>query len=166
MASASAGSGSEPPTEPVTQAPTAMTEWYAEDAFWVDVRPLLYGAERMQAAPGEVSGALRLAGALPGQRVLDMPCGLGRHAIELARRGFPVTAVDLCGPYLEQLRREARGLPVRVVQQDMRHFVEPSSHDLALCLFTSLGYGTAEDDAAILQNLRETLRPGGRLITI
>src|SRR5881396_3971092 len=42
-----------------------------------------------------------------GARVLDAPCGFGRHSIEFARRGFPVTGVDFSETELDRARKAA-----------------------------------------------------------
>ncbi|MGI8755214.1 MAG: class I SAM-dependent methyltransferase, partial [Acidimicrobiales bacterium] len=67
--------------------------------------------ERLAASGAEVHGEAALVADLaPGQRVLDAGCGTGRVAIELARRGFAVTGVDLDEPMLAEARRKAPDL--------------------------------------------------------
>jgi SAM-dependent methyltransferase len=102
----------------------------------------------------------------PGAAVLDVACGHGRHAIELARRGYEVTGVDLSVDLLDIARAEAAaaGVEVRWVEGDMRDAL-PGSFDAAVCLDTSVGYfDSDEEDAAALANMQAALRPGGRLI--
>src|SRR5258705_1899833 len=62
--------------------------------------------------------ALRLQ---PGDRVLDVPCGAGRHALELAARGFAVTGVDLSKGQIDMARAAAAasGVSVDWRQADM-----------------------------------------------
>src|SRR5262245_49903922 len=57
----------------------------------------------------------------PG-RLLDLPCGEGRHALELARRGHRVTGVDLSPYAVERAGAEAArtGVTVEFIQGDMR----------------------------------------------
>jgi cyclopropane fatty-acyl-phospholipid synthase-like methyltransferase len=55
----------------------------------------------------EVDFFLELFSLEPGSTVLDMGCGTGRHAIELAKRGFEVVGVDLSAKMLEVARRNA-----------------------------------------------------------
>ena len=42
------------------------------------------------------------------ERILDLACGFGRHSLELARRGFSVTGVDITPSYIEFAREEAK----------------------------------------------------------
>jgi len=82
-----------------------------------------------------------------GARILDLACGRGRHAVNLAHRGYEVTGVDLGEPIIKQARLRAvrENVNVRFVQGDMREPVENGVFDGVLNLFTSFGY--FEDDA-------------------
>ena len=77
-----------------------MTEWFEDEAFWIDLEPFLFPDERMSAGEEEIQQILGLID-FHGQAVLDLCCGPGRHTVPLARRGFQVTAVS----YYEQLPR-------------------------------------------------------------
>lgn len=141
--------------------------WHDDDAFWQDFDPVMFDAERLAAAPGEVAALLALVGTRPPGHALDLCCGPGRHAVELARTGFEVTAVDRTAAYLERARARAdeAGVQVEWVQDDMRRFVRPRSFDLAVNLFTAFGYfEDAAEDRQVLDNLRQSLRPGGSLV--
>jgi SAM-dependent methyltransferase len=99
--------------------------------------------------------------------VLDLPRGIGRHSVELARRGLRVTAVDRTQVYLEQPRGAARvaGLPIEFAQADMRTFQPEQAFDAAFNLWTS--FGSSDDPGDDLQTMRNffaCLRPGGRLV--
>jgi SAM-dependent methyltransferase len=102
-----------------------------------------------------------------GARVLDLCCGVGRHSLELARRGFKVTGVDRTAAYLKQARQQVRreGLKVELVQQDMREFVRPAAFDLTVNLFTSFGYfQNPKDDLKVVTNVFRSLAPGGSFV--
>lgn len=140
--------------------------WHESEDLWATLGPILFGQQRMAAAPAEVDGFLRLSGLQPGARVLDMACGPGRHSLELARRGYRVTAVDRTTRFLEQLRSSAdeQDLDVEIVRRDMRDFRRPRAFDGAMIWFTSLGYfEDREDDLRTLVNLHDSLAPGGKL---
>jgi SAM-dependent methyltransferase len=107
-----------------------------------------------------------------GARVLDLGCGTGRHAVELARRGYRMVGVDVSRGMLcqAQLAAKAAGVSVDWIQGDATRFVAPGMFDGAIYLCEgSFGLsGDDEDpiahDGAIAFNLGHCLRPGGRLI--
>jgi SAM-dependent methyltransferase len=147
------------PSSPVPERP-----WFADAAFWTDYAPLLFGSERWAEVPAVVDSILALSGAQPGSAVLDMCCGPGRHALEFASRGHRVVGVDITGPYIEAARDSARamGLSAEFIQADARSWSRPAAFNLALNLFTSFGYfGTKAEDSLLLENVRESLAPGG-----
>jgi len=94
----------------------------------------------------------------------DLACGTGTAALEFARRGVRVTAVDLSAAMCRSVRRKARreGVCVRVMHADMRSFHLPERVDLVTCCFHSLNHlFTERDFRRALQRVREALRPGG-----
>ncbi|MDE2786081.1 MAG: class I SAM-dependent methyltransferase [Chloroflexota bacterium] len=109
---------------------------------------------------------IRAAMGLPTRaRVLDVPCGAGRLALEMAAWGHDVTAVDQSAELIEAARRDAsqRSLAVDWQRGDMRNLPEDGSYDGAVCLWNSFGYF---DDAGNLEFLRavsRSLKPGGQL---
>lgn len=111
----------------------------------------------------EVDGVLALADVPAGARVLDVACGQGRHAVELAARGFDVTGIDLSAPLLERARRRAAdaGVSVTWIEQDMRAPAR-GPFDLAVNLFNAFGYLEDEyQDQRVLDAVATALRPGG-----
>lgn len=112
----------------------------------------------------EVDGVLGLLGVRPGSRVLDLCCGQGRHAVELAARGYRVTGLDRSQVLLREARAaaRARGLRVYWVQGDMRLLPFIRHFDAIINLFTSFGYFASEDDdLRVLREVGALLRPGG-----
>jgi SAM-dependent methyltransferase len=128
--------------------------------------PVFFDEARFARAETDVRQVLRLAGRRRGA-VLDLCCGPGRHAVELARRGFKVTAVDRTSFLLSKAKRRAREARVKVefVHSDMREFVRPVAFDVALNLWTSFGYFKKKgDDLRVLQNIHRSLKPRGVLV--
>ena len=141
--------------------------WHEQDEFWLAVEPFLFARRRMADAPTEAEQAVALAGLRPGMAVLDLGCGTGRHALELARRGLRVTGVDRTKAYLDKAAQaaEADGRPIELVQADMRSFRRPGAYDAAVNLFSSFGYfEDPEDDRRVARNILDSLRPGGALL--
>jgi SAM-dependent methyltransferase len=110
-----------------------------------------------------LADALNLA---PGARVLDVPCGGGRHALELAARGFHLTGVDISTDFLAAARSLAadHALAIDWEERDMRDLPWTSAFDGAYCLGNSFGYLEGDDNAAFLRAVASALRPGGRFV--
>jgi len=143
------------------------TPWHDQDDFWKSMAPFLFTAEHWAKAPMQVEQVLVLLGVMPGASVLDLCCGPGRHAFELARRGLHVTGVDRTAAYLDYARKqaEAEGVAIEFVLEDMRSFCRPEAFDGAINLYTSFGYfDSPEDDRQVVLNVFRSLRDGGRFV--
>jgi SAM-dependent methyltransferase len=106
-----------------------------------------------------------------GASILDIGCGTGRHAVELARAGYAVTGIDLSGGMLREARATAErdGVELELVQADATSFDLGREFDAAVCLcegsFGLLGGDDAfEHDAAVLRRALAALRPGARFV--
>src|SRR3989475_357897 len=104
------------------------------------------------AASRDVEGIVGVAALEAGARILAAPCGFGRHSIELARRGFQVTGVDFSETELDRARKAATeaGVPLRLVCQDIRDMEFPGEYDLAVNLFSSIGYFSDDEDRLVI----------------
>lgn len=103
----------------------------------------------------------------PVKRILDLGCGTGGHAIELASRGFHVVGVDRSAEMVEICRTKARGaeLDIRTIQADIREIDLDSSFDAAVLMFAVLGYQpTNQDVLKTLIGARRHLEHGGALV--
>ena len=107
-----------------------------------------------------------------GARLLDVPCGNGRLSLELARRGYRLTAVDQDAAQLataknmasrEKTARKGK-LDVQWRRTDMRRLRFRGGFDGAFCFGNSFGYFGPEETAAFLSGMGRALRPGGRLV--
>jgi SAM-dependent methyltransferase len=147
-----------------------MTEpktWFEDEEFWHIWGPMMFSEQRIANATFEINQVLALAGIPRRACVLDLCCGVGRHSLELARRGFRVTGVDRTREYLEQAREEAEkeGLAVEYILEDMRKFCRPDTFDMVINLFTSFGFFENQDeDRMILKNIFRSLKLGGVLV--
>ena len=104
-----------------------------------------------------------------GSKILDVGCGWGDTAIELARKAGPdgsVLGLDCCDAFLEKGRRDARaaGLAnVRFVEADVQTY--KFERDFDLC-FSRFGMMFFSNPVAAMRNIRSALEPGGRLVFI
>jgi SAM-dependent methyltransferase len=127
----------------------------------------LYDATLAERTPAEIDRLESLLELRPPQRILDLPCGQGRHAIELARRGYEVTGMDI-SPFMIEVARErarAAGVTVRWLTGDMRQPIRDMKFDLIINLFTSFGYfAEDDDDRQVLAAAARMLQVGGRFV--
>jgi len=115
--------------------------------------------------PGQVDFLERELRMEAPMRVLDLGCGHGRHANELAARGYEVVGVDIVQKFLEIAEGEARarGLPAHYVLGDIRGLPWVEEFDRAICLFDVLGFFRDDENAAAVAGAARALRPGGIL---
>ncbi len=100
----------------------------------------------------------------PGDRVLDCPCGHGRHAVELARRGCRVTGIDI-SEYCLQLAGDAgreAGVSLDLRQADMQELTNLAEYDAAYTLGNAFGYFNHAGSLQFARGIAAALRPGGR----
>lgn len=100
----------------------------------------------------------------PGERVLDVGCGTGRHSVELASRGFKVHGVDISERFIEIARTAGDSLAT-FERIDARTMEFDSEFDAVICLCQgAFGMMTADgEDDAVVDGIARGLRPGGRL---
>jgi ubiquinone/menaquinone biosynthesis C-methylase UbiE len=123
-------------------------------------------SERSAEAKAQALAAAKLTACPPGGDLLDVPCGFGRHAVPLAEEGFRVTGVDRAQLFIDEAKRRAGdGRWPKLVRADYRDLpFSDESFDVALNVFSSLGYLGDEEDTRALAEIGRVLRPGGRLL--
>lgn len=141
-------------------------EWHREffTGLWLDVQRDSFDGDQTRELVDAAQEALQL---LPPARILDVPCGEGRVAIELATRGFAVTGIERSDDLLAmaKARADERGVEVQWRAGDMWALGELAPFDAAVCLWSSIGYGTEAQDADFFASLaRLTTREGAVLI--
>jgi len=147
-----------------------MDDDWTQDFFLKDPQfylDSLQDALHAERTAKEVDGLVKALGLKPQSRILDLACGHGRHAIELARRGYTlVTGLDLTPAYLEMAVREAEraGVAVEWVQGDMRTLAFNCEFDAVYSMFTALFYFDDETNQGVLESISRALRPGGRFL--
>jgi len=99
--------------------------------------------------------------------ILDLACGEGTFAVELAKRGYQVTGVDLSPEMLRFARERAKEARVEVqfIEQDMRSLSLEERFDLVTCWYDSLNYLLSHDDLVkTFSNVAQVLTAGGLFV--
>ena len=153
-----------------------MAEWFENffDGIYAKVLPKVFTEEQTLHHVRIVKRLLRLR---KNHAVLDIPCGMGRLTIPLAKMGIQMTGVDLTAPYIRRARRDAKkeGLDVRpraeasgggarFVQSDMRDIDFDSEFHAAFNWFGSFGYFSDADSIEFCKRIFRALRPGGKFL--
>ncbi|MCG8407966.1 MAG: methyltransferase domain-containing protein [Phycisphaerales bacterium] len=119
----------------------------------------------------EIRGILQMLRPLSGHRVVDCPCGIGRHSLTIAESSprFRVTGIDLSKTAIHTARKKAREKSLencRFIEGDMRKLpIEDATHDYVLNLFLSFGFFLAqEDNQQVLREAARVLKPGGKIL--
>ncbi len=143
-------------------APVFLSERFFREA-WPTISEAL---ESPVDAARAVPWILGLAGGGSGLAVLDAPCGFGRHSVEFARRGCRVTGVDFNETELDRAREAAgvASVSIRLLCQDMRDMEFSREFDLAVNMFSSIGYFSDDEDRLLLDRFWRALVPGGLFV--
>ncbi len=101
-----------------------------------------------------------------GERILDLACGFGRHSLELARRGFSVTGVDITPSYIQFAKERAQeeGLYADFLCCDIREIQFEQEFDVVLNMADgAIGYLENDtENKKIFTSVSKALRHGGR----
>ncbi|MDR2143505.1 MAG: class I SAM-dependent methyltransferase [Treponema sp.] len=161
---------------------TYRKEWFNDGEFWETFAPIMFDDSHWKEVPAAADGLIHLAaldldweregaeaaGDETGKpRCLDQCCGFGRISLEMARRGFGVTGVDITESYLETARDDAayENLSTEFVREDVRSFCRKNYFDLAYNVYTSFGYfEDPADDARVIKNAFDSLKAGGTYV--
>lgn len=98
----------------------------------------------------------------PPARLLDVPCGGGRHSILLATAGFQMTSVDLSTDFLHAARNANPNIDWQ--QRDMTDLPWTGEFDGAFCFGNSFGYLSDAENQCFLNAVAKTLKPGARFV--
>jgi SAM-dependent methyltransferase len=103
-------------------------------------------------------------GVEPPARLLDVPCGGGRHSHALAARGYEMTGVDISPEFLDAARAAGATGALTWEQREMRNLPWSGRFDGAFCLGNSFGYDDDDGNADFLRAVARALRPGARFV--
>lgn len=144
----------------------AAPDWWAtyfDQQYLLEYEPIFQLTQDRR----EVARLIELLELPAGARVLDLPCGQGRHAHLLAEAGFDVDALDYSEHLLDIARERGTGDTLRYKQGDMRKLPGKwtGRFDAVLNLFTSFGFFfDPSDDRRVVAEIARVLAPGGLFV--
>lgn len=142
-------------------------DWFSDMDYWETNRSFIWPGKRLEMSETAVGHICALLGMKPGEAILDLACGFGRHSLVFSRLGYRVTGVDLNPGFIAEAAAEASstGADARFLCADMREFVEPETFDHIILIYNSFGYfQDRADDSKVISNCLRSLRPGGRFL--
>jgi ubiquinone/menaquinone biosynthesis C-methylase UbiE len=143
--------------------PAAWWASYFDEQYLLEYEPLF----SLEKDRREVARLIDVLGLPVGARVLDVPCGQGRHAHLLAEAGYDVQGVDLSRDLLALAAKRGTRPNLKYSRADMRHLPASWSgrFDAVINLFTSFGFFLDPgDDARVITEFARVLTPDGLLV--
>ena len=152
------------PVAPASEAVRRKKSWW-EELFGDDFIRTLDKLEPKRVRH-EVDFIEERLGVEKGAVILDLACGVGAHAVEMASRGYSIVGYDLSLAMLSRAADEAqeRQQKLNFLQGDMREMAFEGTFDAVYCWSTSFGYFEEDRNADVLQRVRRALRVGGMLL--
>jgi SAM-dependent methyltransferase len=154
---------------------TIPTNWY-EDFFHGIALDLWRKAISPKQTKAESDFLVNVLQCEPASHLLDVPCGNGRLSLELARRGYRVTGVDISQEFINEGRGNSMSNPpddaggtdpagrVEFLLGDMRRIKGDAIYDGAYCFGNSFGFLAYDDMEAFLNGVAHALKPGARFV--
>jgi 2-polyprenyl-3-methyl-5-hydroxy-6-metoxy-1,4-benzoquinol methylase len=143
-----------------------MKQWYEQ--LFTNYAQTYDKETFIQGTVGEVDFIEKEIGYDKTKLILDIGCGTGRHSIELAKRGYIVTGIDLSENQLNRAKEKATsaGVKVEFHRADACHLKFNQEFDIALSICEG-GFPLMENDDknySILQSASRALKENGKLI--
>lgn len=129
--------------------------------------PYLYFMERIYSSDKteiEINFLTERLAIKPNHKILDLPCGYGRHAIPFASRGCQILGIDQSAPFISEgkFRAQQRGLSIDFRVGDMREINFQNEFDVVLMLGTSFGIFSKNENMDVLKKVSHSLKKGGK----
>lgn len=115
----------------------------------------------------DVDGVERLLQLKGNEEILDMPCGYGRHSIEMAKRGYTIHGSDINTIHLNKAIEQSaeQGLKINFKQQNMLDLKDKEKFDAVINMCYSFGFFEKdEDNKKTLKNFYNALKSGGKFL--
>ncbi len=124
------------------------------------------GFPNREATAHEVDDIERLLNLQQTEEVLDVGCGNGGHAVEMAKRGYRIVGIDIAGSYLREAEQEAKraGVSVEFRLQRASNIAETACYDAVIAINHTLGFMDDDELRGQFERLAQAIRPGGMLL--
>lgn len=145
-----------------------MQEWWQN--FFIPVVGEIMFSPKLKQSEAEVEQILKRVKLGPKAKILDLACGVGRHALPLAERKFSVVGLDFSKHYLSEARKAANKKKIKIDflhgdMKDLKPHFNSNEFDLVVSLYNSFGYfKNRSDDVKMLKEVYRVLKPGGHLV--
>lgn len=143
-----------------------MMDWtakYFDDTY---ARFFLEGVDD-QRTQQQTDFIIRITGIPGGSSIGDIGCGLGRHVLDFAKRGYQAVGYDFNEHYIEKANQSAMNLNLpncSFTHKDARELDEQSRFDLVTCLWVSFGYFDDMTNQDVLSRIAKSAKPGGMVL--
>ena len=144
---------------------TIPDNWY--ETFFAGINCEMWEKAATQQMTDDEAAFLVSVFKLPkGSKILDLPCGTGRHSLALDRQGFNMTAIDISDEFINSLKKKvaAQELNIGVIHANILSLELEDSFDGAFCMGNSFGYFTYPDMKIFIQKVSNLLKPNAKWI--
>lgn len=139
-----------------------------------DLFSKIFIEKRVEQTKNEIYGVLKIfkqTGIEDGATILDLGCGIGRHSVELAKKGYKVMGIDLSPIYIEIARKRAFELNLQnkiqfeiVDERELRKSLSSEKFNGIINMFTSFGFYNDETNKDILSQCKDLVKKDGIFI--
>ena len=144
---------------------TVSSNWYETffQGISLDLWRKAVSPEQTQA---EAEFLIKVLQCDPGARLLDVPCGNGRHSRELATRGYQMTGIDISEQFIQEARADSLAAKARITWRvgDMRHLDVDDSFVGAFCVGNSFSYLDYSGMQEFLGGVSRAIKAGARFV--
>lgn len=138
-----------------------VAKWWFEDWFSSPYYHQLYFKRNKGEAADFINKLIAYLQPAKGAYMLDVACGMGRHSIQLASKGFDVTGIELSENNILAAQKKANN-HLHFFKHDMRLPFWINYFDYAFNFFTSFGYfNTRREHDNVMRTIAQSLKPEG-----
>src|SRR3972149_4842695 len=141
-----------------------MKKWY--ESIFDELYLEIYGPQGDPYNKEEAENIMKLLGLSPGDSILDLGSGYGRHCLSLAQLGLNVTGIDISDILLKKAREEAEEhkLKIKYEHCDMRNLRYEKEFDAIINNYQSFGFFNHDENLEVFKQVSKALKPQGKFL--